>query len=151
MLKKGEFNLKGGRFLEENWKDKMIFKRYSWYKDLSLSLDVLLGEIEKDSNFYRWVPPNNREELKDCKKIIVSLVYFPSKHKDFYKLILKKIDKIDLVEVKMKRFALNLKMHPDLDQFFHHSYINKFFCSKVKNNIEFDLQIPGFKNIQMKI
>ena len=57
------------------------------------------------------VPPNNREELKDCKKIIVSLVYFPLKHKDFYKLILKKIDKIDLVEVKMKRFALNLKMH----------------------------------------
>ena len=29
----------------------MILKRYSWYKDLSLSLDVLLGEIEKDSAF----------------------------------------------------------------------------------------------------
>ena len=151
MFKEGEFNLKGGRFLKKTWEDRIIFKRYSWYKDLSLNLDILLGEIKKDSNFFTWVSPSNEEKLKNCERLFVSLVYYPTKHKDFYKLISKKLDKKGLVEVKMTRVAENFKMHPDLDQFFHHNYINRFFCSEFKKNIEFNLQFPGFKNIQIKI
>ena len=151
MFKEGEFNLKGGRYLKKKWEDRIIFKRYSWYKDLSLNLDILLGEIKKDSNFYTWVSPSNEEKLKNCERLFVSLAYYPTKHKDFYKLISKKLDKKGLVEVKMTRVAENLKMHPDLDQFFFHNYINQSFCSESKKNKTIIVQFPGFEIVKIKI
>ena len=151
MFKEGNFSLKGGRFLEKKWQNKIIFKRYSWYKDLSLSFEILLGEIKKDSNFYSWISPENKEEIKKCEKLFISLIYYPDKHKKLYKLISQKLDKKGLKRVNLKRMEENLKMHPDLDQFFYHNYINQIFCSKVKKSIEVEAQLPGFEDVKIKI
>ncbi len=151
MFKEGNFSLKGGRFLEKKWQNKIIFKRYSWYKDLSLSFEILLGEIKKDSNFYSWISPENKEEIKKCEKLFISLIYYPDKHKKLYKLISQKLDKKGLKRVNLKRMEENLKMHPDLDQFFYHDYKNQFFCSKVKEHLKINIQLPGFKIAKLKI
>tara|TARA_Y100001970_G_C14210947_1_gene846875 strand:+ start:1600 stop:2055 length:456 start_codon:yes stop_codon:yes gene_type:complete len=151
MFKEGEFTLKEGRLLEKKWQDKIIFKRYSWYKDLSLNFEILLGEIKRDSNFYSWVLPETKEIIKKCNKLFVSLFYYPSKHKKFYKLMNKKLDKKGLKKVRLKRVEENLKMHPDLDQFFYHNYTNQFFCSESKKNKTIIVQFPGFKIVKIKI
>ena len=151
MFKEGRFYLKGGRFLEKKWQDKIIFKRYSWYKDLSLSFDLLLGEFKKDSGFYSWVSPNIRTKIKKCEKLFISFIYYPSKHKMFYQLVSNTLDKKGLKKVKLEEVEENLKMHPDLDQFFNHNYINQIFCSKVKKTLEIETQLPGFENVKIKI
>ena len=151
MFKEGEFTLKEGRFLEKKWQDEILFKRYSWYKDLSLNFEILLGEIKRDSNFYSWISPETKEIIKKCNKLFVSLFYYPSKHKELYKLMSKKLDKKGLKRVSLKRLEENLKMHPDLDQFFFHNYINQSFCSESKKNKTIIVQFPGFEIVKIKI
>ena len=46
-----EVSLKGGRFGEKEWDDKLKFKRVSWYQDATLSYDVLIADLKEPSPF----------------------------------------------------------------------------------------------------
>ena len=151
MFKEGAFQLKGGQFIARKTEEKIFFKRYSWYKELSLSFDLLIGEVEKESSFYSWISEDMKDELKKCKKLLVSFIYYPDKYKNLFELVSSNLDRKGLNKISLIKLEENLKMHPDLDQFFSHNYIYQSFCSKEKQYKSLMIQLPGFERVKLKI
>ena len=149
MFRKGEIFFNGGRHLSESWKEKIKMKRFSWYQELSLSFDFVIGELKRESNFIKWINENETKKIKSCNKIYVSFYYIPKKNMPLKDTFFNQLPG-DLYSIELNGFRENLIMHPDFNENFLGLYKFKSFCSKIKKKQKISISLPGYNKVNLK-
>ncbi len=103
-----EVPLKGGRFAEKEWDDKLSFKRVSWYQDATLSYDLLIAELKESSPFINWLG-SNKLKLNQCSHFYITFLYAsPTMSNGLYHLRQELMNN-ELEEVSVVDFAAEVK------------------------------------------
>ena len=143
----------GGRKNKDIWGEELKLDRISWFTGATLSYDLIIGELKRDSNFRKWLSQSEINQIKDCKKIVFALIYANTVDTRSIVTITSQIEKMGYSRLTMPVFSTHLKGHPtfpdrNLDQ---HRPIG--FC-KLKNIIpskDNTLEMPGFTSVKLKL
>ena len=74
-IRNGELVITEGRYHNLSWSEDLVFKRTSWYYELSLLYDFLIAEVPINSNYRRWLLPGEAISANNCAKLYIAGVY----------------------------------------------------------------------------
>lgn len=146
----GYADLPGGRSGDLSWEDTLTFKRFSWYRGVTLSYDALIYRVETNSKFINWFSKDERDLLNKCKDLIITIKYsaFHSsiKHSDFNIHMLKK----GFQRVTITRFANSVRAHPAFETWNLQQYKVRGYCNKTQKLSYFVIDFPSFPEATVK-
>lgn len=147
LVKSGTFELRGGVADKTRWETPLMFKRTSWYQELTLVYDLMITEIDNRSPFYKWFTPREIDSIKSCKRFYTLLVYSQDYLKIDHVHLRGELAKVGLVEVVITDFANQVRLHPDFEQFSLKHYKVKGFCAEREvESRDIYVSFPGFNS-----
>tara|TARA_B100000029_G_scaffold165556_1_gene161742 strand:- start:976 stop:1515 length:540 start_codon:yes stop_codon:yes gene_type:complete len=150
MFRQGEMFFNGGRHLSESWNDKIKMKRFSWFQELSLSFDFIIGDLKRESNFLKWIDEEEEKKITSCNKIYVSFYYVPKKNNALKEKFFNQLPSV-FHPIELNSLKENLRMHPDFSENFLDLYKFKSFCLKINKKQQFSIFLPGYNKVNLKL
>lgn len=150
MISTGEQTVKGGVYRNEKWQESLIFKRYSWYKEMTLLFDALIVPVPTDNSFSKWLSDTEKSYSQSCQSALVVVTYFLDSKRLSYTMFKDQMKAAGYEEFSLDQFGKHLKLHPDFETLSLTLYKVQGFCRKgsvldSKPVIAF----PGFSEISL--
>lgn len=144
----GEVIINGGVYNNKEWKDKLIFKRTSWYIEASMEYDIMIHRLHDQSQFANWMG-DDRKFLKECYRFLVALIYADFNAVNSASYLVNQIEDAGLREVSIPDFKANLKSHDNFRDWRLSQYKVVGFCQEDPNDKDLVISIPGFKQTRL--
>lgn len=151
IVNESDFTFRDGRIADRTWEADLSFERYSWYKELSLILEVFVSEIPKNSPFFDWFSENEKNIINNCQHFVVLLHYVLDSKRISYPELRSEMERNGYQEVMIPHFAKNIQLHPDYESNRLVQHKVKGFCSKKSQNTPIELEFPGYRTVQIKV
>ncbi len=140
----------GGRLKQLVWKEKLEFKRVSWFSQSHLEFDTFIAELKKDSKFTAWLSGSEKKYLNQCDKLFISM-----STSNFSKVLtdamyMSEMKTNNFNEVIPTRFIEHLKMHPDYVRWNLNMYKPRMLCAD-KNVDIITINFPSFKTMKIDL
>lgn len=147
-----DFSIRGGKFANQTWNDRLTFDRTSWYAELTLVYDLLLTQLTPQSPFWAWLSNTEKETIQSCANHYIVLAYSQDNKKISHSSF-----KVYASDAGYRSFALPnfknyLELHPDYAQNSFHLYQVFGLClepEKAKRD-EIAIQFPNFNEVVLK-
>jgi hypothetical protein len=150
----GDAAIVGGVYQEKQWEDKLSFKRVSWFYGAVMYYDAYLTYLAEDSPFFAWIGEGSKQELTNCQKILIAMVYSSSSKKIGHATFIEQMNRQGLYEVNLLNFSQNMRVHPDFRAWNLNHYKVKGFCEN-KNSVQagqnLSFNFPGFKAVRVQL
>ena len=146
---KTQVKLIGGTFQDKQWQDELIFSRTSWFKDATMSHEVLLSKIDMNSPFKSWFG-SEQNYLKKSSIFYIALVYSDINAKHNNAFVINQLESNGLGAVSILDFSHQIKAHQNTQDWnlSKHKVIGLCHKNVVESTIKVD--IPGFKSQVLK-
>lgn len=149
MVQTGDLTLVGGIYEDKTWADKLVLKRVSWFKELTLQYDILYADLKKEETpFYLWFSDKEKDKLKSCDAAYLYLNYTLDDRKVDHKDVLKQLEKKGYSVVDIPVFAKQLKMHPNYEYLSLQVYKSQAICGP-KFSESTKVTVPGFNTVSL--
>lgn len=148
LVQENNFELAGGSIGSVSWDDELELKRFSWYQEMTMVFDVLIGEITPDSKFYNWFSTSEKVSLKRCSKSYLALYYSSASEVISKKSFLKQVKEQGLDQFILNDFTSALKLHPQYISNSFQLYDVAVLCSKDNLASTFSFEFPNFKSVK---
>ncbi|MBT4790073.1 MAG: hypothetical protein HON90_00755 [Halobacteriovoraceae bacterium] len=135
--------LSGGRYNEQSWDDDLSFSRFSWYHDATLTHEVLIAPLSKESKFSFWLGESS-EYLTKCIHFKVALVYADLNTAKGVAHIVSEIEKSGYKRVSLLDFSHQLKAHQNYLDWKLGQHKIMGFCQEDVKAEPIKVTIPGF-------
>lgn len=145
LVVKDNIDLKGGVFQKKEWREKLNFKRVSWYNGLTLIFDGQLAELTPNSQFYNWTSEYEKRTIANCSTFYVAMIYSLSRRKISENMFIQEMKRNGFVKIQLPEFHSNLRLHPDFEKFSLQLYDVFGFCNKLEKKKAISIRFPGFK------
>ncbi|WP_372654001.1 hypothetical protein [Halobacteriovorax sp.] len=149
IVQENDFELTGGSVGEKIWKDDLELKRISWYQEMTMVFDVLLGEISEESPFYNWFSTSEKVSLKQCSNSYLALYYSSSSNVITKRSFLKQAKDQGYDQFVMNNFASALKLHPQYVTNSFQLYDVAILCSKSKREGPLRIEFANYRTISL--
>ena len=146
----GSVNFRGGISHSREWSESLNFKRYSWFKGLTLVFDLLVAPLPPDSPFYHWASPGERGALQSCHKVLIVLNYNQGHPRATQGMFVQQMEKSGHTKVGLPNFGKHLKMHPGYNESGLQLYRSYALCAK-SEPLPSSIHFPGFRAISLNI
>ena len=144
-----EIGIKNGVYNNQEWSSKLKFKRYSWYKDSTMTNEILLAELDRDSDFSNWLG-KDKYYFSKCSKFYIGLFYSDSMAKQKNSFFLSQLNEKGYSEKTIVSFEEQLKAHQNFKDWrlFEHKVLG--LCQLDKTAQKMEITVPGFKSQVLK-
>lgn len=147
LVKKGTYDIKGGVYKNMKWDDSLTFKRISWFKELTLTFDIFMTEVKKESPFYAWFSEDEKKLVESCldSKVVLTYAWDPMQisREGFYA----KAEEKGFERMSIPEFHSNVKMHPNFARINVYLYKTHLLCRKRLANEALAISFPGFNTV----
>jgi hypothetical protein len=150
-IKEGNQVIKGGYSKNVKWDQRLEFKRYSWFHELTMMFDLMVVDLDENSPFYNWLSDDEKEDVKTCNRFQVALLYSLDDKRISKKDLLIQMEEQGHEQLLLSHFTSNFKLHPDLESMSLQLYDIYGFCKKgIDSKKEISVLFPGFPNLVLK-
>lgn len=147
----GKIDITGGVYHDREWNGAMTLLRKTWYKELTMVYDVLLYDLKRESDFLSWVSKEEKDFISSCKSFLLGIVYVSEDFGGNYRTFKNEMENNEFKEYPIMNFAKHLKGHPDYTKWTLQDYKIEGYCSQEKIVEELKINLPGFKEVKIKI
>jgi len=149
MIKEGSYTIGGGVFQNQKWDQDLDFKRISWFKELTLTFDLFLTEVDKGSPFYQWFSEDEKKMVQSCvdSKVVLTYAWDPmqiSRERFFDEL-----DKQGYERLSIPNFHSHVKMHPNFARINVYLYKTHLICRKSLKSDKVLVAFPGWNTVTL--
>jgi hypothetical protein len=141
----------GGVGSEKEWNDTLKLRRTSWYYEATMTNDLFVGELSKESPFVEWLGTAKKNMLSDCKQFFIAIYRIHNFRRAAKGRLLKPISDKGLREINIVEFKAHMKSHPTFTGLHLDTYQVTGFCSD-KNIPHIDaisIDLPAFRAINI--
>jgi hypothetical protein len=134
---------RNGVYKDKKWESDLVFERYSWYSDAALNNEILLTEINEESDFYVWLD-RDIPFAKKCSKFYIALVYSSFLAKQKYSYITEQFKKNNINDRLLVDFGEQIKAHQNFIDWslFDHKVVG--LCDNNSPSKAIEITMPGF-------
>jgi len=140
-----------GVYKDKQWDDDLNFYRTSWFKGATLSYDLLLTKIDKNSPFANWLEDSKETYQKDCKQLLVGIFYSGRSEPASLAEMKAQVLKLGYKEVSVNAFKDHISSHYVYEQWHLKTHKLVGFCYEgMGTPSEFiNISIPGFNEVNV--
>ncbi len=150
LVKSGNFTLRNGVAADKTWNENLSFKRYSWFQEMSLFYEALLGDLSPQSSFNNWFSAEELKEINKCADFKVVLLYSLDSKKISNGLFFEQVERANYQKIEISNFKRNLMLHPDSNENSFSLYQVYGLCKKTKDLIPLMVSFPGFQEVTLR-
>lgn len=151
-VQESEYVIGEGRVGDDIWSEDLVFKRLSWFYELTLMYDFYIAEIPVSSNYRRWFTPGEALSSNNCGRFYIAAVYATRDRRVSQNDIWKQFDTNKIKFTNVNGFYQNLSFS---ENFLTNSFnLYKFWGVCVKGNsssIITKFSLPGYASKQIKL
>jgi len=149
LVKADKYYVNGGVYKNLKWEDDLEFNRVSWFKELTLSFDLLYAKVPEESPFYNWFSKSERDMMKTCvdHKVVLTYAWDPmtiSREQFFADMEEQGYERLSLPD-----FHTHVKMHPNFARFNIYLYKTHLLCRKKLMGKSLTISFPGFQSFTL--
>jgi len=148
-VKEGDFKVRNGQSADKTWKETLIFKRLSWYQELTMQYDLMLASVEGASEFRNWFSPDEISQVNKCNDFKVVIAYSFDTKVLPYSYFNRQLDLADYKKIEIPEFAKKLRQHPDSSEFSLNLYTIYGICKTSNTNKPLELELPGYLRVSI--
>jgi hypothetical protein len=149
LIQTEDFELYGGATSGNRWDEQLVFKRASWYLEMTMIFDVLYTEISPDSKFYNWFSTSEKVTLKKCKRSYLTLFYAKDSDRVSKGDFLKQTKSTGLDQIVVNDFAKAFKLHPQYIANSFQLYDISIFCKRDGKVTPLTIEFPNFDPVTL--
>ena len=138
-----EISIRGGVHGDKDWDSSLTFKRYSWYKDATLSNDLLIAKLDSNSDFAHWMD-SDRLHLSQCDRFYIGLLYSGVNAEQGVPFMETQIESSGAELKIILAFTKELKAHQNLRDW-HLSRHKVYGICTSKSSESLSISLSGFK------
>jgi hypothetical protein len=141
---KSEVVFSSGNFEDKSWDDSLKFKRFSWFKDATLTHEILISSLTTKSAFSSWMG-TDKLHLSRCSDFKIALIYSDINYSQGTSFLISELKKSGLKDVSLLDFSHQLKAHQNFGDWklLRHKIIG--LCNEGTVSKKIDVSIPGFQ------
>lgn len=147
LVKEGTYDIKGGVYKNMKWDESLTFKRVSWFKELTLTFDIFMTQIKKESPFYVWFSEDEKKLVESCldSRIVLTYAWDPMQisREGFFA----EAEKMGYERLSVPNFHSNVKMHPNFARINVYLYKTSLLCRKRLGSESLAITFPGFNTV----
>ena len=143
-VKEGEFYIKNGVSGSKKWDENLILKRVSWYHELTLQFDLMIGNITPQSGFNFWFSKSELEDVLKCSDFRILMTYSVDTKLFPYSLLNEQLEIAGFKKIDLFEFKKNLMVHPDSELNSLRLYQVYGVCRKENEPKSLNLNFPGY-------
>lgn len=147
-LVKSQITIHGGVFHEKEWKDKLVFKRYSWFEETIMNYDILTAKIDRNSPFFAWME-SDAFKASECAEFSIGLFYAKLRSEGVSYLT-SQFEKSGHVVNILPEFGANLRAHHNMEDWELTRYKVFGICRKEGNKRSIKVYIPGYSTYKVR-
>lgn len=143
-VREGDFLVKNGAAGDKIWKENLNFKRVSWYHELTLQFDLMLGSITPQSSFNFWFSSDELEVIGKCEDFRIVLAYSQDTKIIPYSYLNEQIEKSRYKKIELISFKKQFFQHPDSEMNSLRLYQVYGICRTDKTDKPLIFSFPGY-------
>lgn len=143
-VEEGRLLLKNGTFADKVWKEDLVLKRDSWYHELTLAFDLMLGTISPQSSFNFWFSKDELDNIIKCADFRVAMAYSMDTKEIAYSALYEQIEKAGFTRFEIPEFKKQILAHPDAQLYGFRLYHIFGICKKVQDLKPLIINFPGY-------
>ena len=149
-IHQNQFFIREGNYQNKKWSDNLVFKRTSWFQEISMLFDVLSSEINSSSPFYEWFSAFEKSEISKCEHFVLILSYHLAETRLSEGMFVGELKKSGYQVIEIPHFKDNLKLHPDyLNELLEH-YKIRGACRKASSGkLDLIISFPGYTPVNI--
>ena len=113
IVKEGPFIVKNGIAGDKSWNENLNFKRISWYHELTLQLDLMLGTITPQSSFNFWFSKDELDYIGKCGDFKIVVAYSQDTKVISYSHLKEQLENSGYKKMELIVFKKHFFQHPD--------------------------------------
>jgi hypothetical protein len=152
-VQEGSLRVKGGVSRSIEWRDVLVFKRLSWYKELTLLFDLAIAKVDKDSHFTKWFSASELETISKCSEAYVGVTYALDNKKISIPMFQAELKGAGFTEYPVPDFEKELRLHPDFEVLSLQLYRVSVLCrsGETLGTGPLLLRFPGFNQVSIDL
>ena len=116
----------------------------SWYHELTLQFDLMLGTIEPQSSFNFWFSKDELDMIAKCGDFRIVLAYSQDTKIIPYSYLNEQLDRSGYKKIELISFKKQFIQHPDAEMNSLRLYQLYGICRPEKNDKPLIFNFPGF-------
>lgn len=149
LIQREDFELYGGATSGNRWDEQLVFKRASWYLEMTMIFDVLYAEITPESKFYNWFSTAEKVTLKKCEKSFLTIFYAKDSDRVSKSDFLKQARSTGLDQIVVNTFSKAFKLHPQYIANSFQLYDISIFCRRDQKQTPLKIEFPNFDPVTL--
>jgi hypothetical protein len=143
-VEEGKLVIKNGTFSDKTWNEDLVFKRSSWYHELTLNFDFLTTQFSPQSSFNFWFSKSELDTIIKCEDARVVLAYSMDTKEIPYSALYQQLENSGYTRFDVPEFKKQLLAHPDAQLNGLRLYHIFGICKKSKDIKPLIINFPGF-------
>lgn len=153
-IRQGDTKFSGGVYKDETWSSDLTFKRYSWFNELTLLLDVLVADVQPFDPFHQWFSLQEKDTMKGCANFRVVMAYALDTTKLSETDFVNQAQKVGYEKVSLPHFKSYLRLHPEYDRQSFQLYDIFGLCQRRGASAELEgskipVALPSFPEVEI--
>lgn len=146
-----ERHISGGTYRSSTWSDEMIFKRISWFQELTMIYDAWFYRMPAESPFKQWFAKDELTEVGECRELLIVLHYHYDSKRISERMFKDEMNLNKYEEIYVPQMAKNMKLHPDIIKWRLQKHKVMAFCRKNLTDEPIVINFPNFKEKTIKL
>jgi len=146
LINHNQFSIREGSYGTKKWSDDLVFKRTSWFQEISMLFEVLSSEINSSSPFFEWFSNFEKSEIHKCGHFVLILSYKLTDTRLSDGMFVEELKKSGYQLMEIPHFKDNLKLHPDyLIELLEHYKVRGACHKDAKKGSDLLITFPGYE------
>ncbi|MAZ47347.1 MAG: hypothetical protein CME65_02210 [Halobacteriovoraceae bacterium] len=136
---------RGGTHGTKSWDDKLVFDRYSWYKEINMVYDISIAELELDSPFRKWLGEELLRAGK-CDRLFIGLFYAKNGAPTNTASFIQQFRESNLEDLVLLDFKKQFEAHEGFRDWRLSRHKLVGLCGRSNSRYPVQIKVPGFKD-----
>jgi len=132
-------------------KESLSFFRTSWFHEVKMSYDIYLGELDKESVFFKeWLSLESQRRASNCGQFMVGLLYEDDFSQINHSYIKRQLENKYQVEfIKLNEFSRFLSFHRFYEIWSLKGYKVYGLCLANEPESSLELDLPNYRPVRI--
>lgn len=136
--------MRNGTAGDKIWSENLKLTRVTWYHELTMEFDLIMGSISPQSGFNFWFSAGELAEVNKCQDFKIVLAYSMDTKVLPYSVLNEQLDLAGYRKVELLTFKKHFLQHPDSEMNSLRLYQVYGVCRAENQNKPLIFNFPGF-------
>lgn len=139
---------RGGTFHDQRWEEELVFRRVSWFDEITMLYDFAYARIDENNPFVSWLG-KERLSIAECDQFYAVLIYTKRNSVANTSFLKDQFTRAGYDEMILVDFADEVRSHQGFKDWRLSQHKILGLCRRAEAKSPISLHLPGFDSVSV--